>query len=550
MTTRTALKYYHTVKYLLPSQTFGRLYAVMKEKLPIESVPDTPPGDLHYRPLKPLTDFIDHDPWNSRGNILSGTFTFLNRSAVLGYPGVNWSYIDAGLLWTYNLHYFNYLYKLTEQERISLCTGWTEENKNTDTTGWQPYPLSLRIVNWCKCGFSDERILRSLYRQAAYLYRHLEFYHPANHYIENAKALIFAGVLFDGSGESGKWLKKGVAIIDAENRRQVPEDGAYFELTPMYHSIILNGYLDILNIIPADDSSRFSAFRKSLAAAAEKMTDYLNSVIHPDQSLPLFNDSTHEIAPPPRQLITYAEKILNYKPLQKNKFSNAGQYIIRHDEIFIIIDGGQLGPDNIPAHAHADIFNFELSAGGEKFIVDSGVYEYIPGEMRSYCRSTAAHNTLTIDGRDQAECWGGFRVARRYKPESVSFTESTDGIKRFSGKFSGYAKLIGDSLVHTRIVELNEHIREIKVTDTVEGSGSHLAESRLHLHPAVSTDTCADGIKISRGDSHLKIIPLSGELKTETGWYCPAFGVRQQNKVINIYAEKDPPISISYLIRY
>ncbi|MGE5364352.1 MAG: heparinase II/III family protein [Bacteroidota bacterium] len=550
MTARTALKYYHTVKYLQPVQTFGRLYAVLKEKLPIAKIPDTPPGNLQSRPLKILTDFIDHDTGNSRENILSGTFTFLNRCAVLGYPGVNWSYSDAGLLWSYNLHYFNYLFRLTEQEKISLCAGWTEQNKNTDTTGWQAYPLSLRIVNWCKCGFSDERILRSLYRQTAYLYRHLEFYHPANHYLENAKALIFAGLLFDGTGESGEWLKKGVEIIDTENRRQIHEDGAYFELTPMYHSIILNGYLDLLNIIPAVGDSRLAAFRKSLTAAAEKMTDYLYSVTHPDGTLPLFNDSTHEIAPPPRQLITYAEKILNYKPVLKNEFSNAGHYVMRHGEIFLIIDGGQLGPDNIPAHAHADIFNYELSAGGEKFIVDSGVYEYIPGEMRSYCRSTSAHNTLTIDGCDQAECWGGFRVARRYKPESVSFIESADGIKRFSGKFTGYSKLIGDSLVHTRTVELNERSREIRITDIVEGSRSHLAESRLHLHPSVSIAASGDGIKISRGISSLKIIPLSGQLKTETGWYCPEFGVRLQNKVINIYAEKNPPISISYLIRY
>ena len=69
--------------------------------------------------------------------------------------------------------------------------------------------------------------------------------------------------------------------------------------------------------------------------------------------------------------------------------------------MFLIVDGGPVGPDYLPAHAHADIFSFELSLEGQRFVVDAGVFEYAAGEWRDFARSTAAHNTMTLDDRDQ-----------------------------------------------------------------------------------------------------------------------------------------------------
>ena len=89
-------------------------------------------------------------------------------------------------------------------------------------------------------------------------------------------------------------------------------------------------------------------------------------------------------------------------------------------------------------------------------IVDSGVYEYEEGEMRNYTRSTKAHNTLTIDGKDQAECWGSFRVARRYSPKNISCEENNNAII-ISGEFDGYSKLIGDSLTHKSVFNIHEN---------------------------------------------------------------------------------------------
>ena len=179
----------------------------------------------------------------------------------------------------------------------------------------------------------------------------------------------------------------------------------------------------------------------------------------------------------------------------------SGLFSFNNKDVFIIIDGGSIGPDHIPAHSHGDTFTYELSFKGKKFIIDSGVYEYTAGEMRDYSRSTRAHNTVTIDSISQAEMWGGFRVARRYYPENLKYEEN-DSSFVFEGKFYGYAKLIGDNLIHKRNIEIEKNSLQITVTDEITGSGNHLVESFIHLHPDVEINKF-DGCLVLSLDKYL-----------------------------------------------
>src|SRR5207247_7691896 len=76
------------------------------------------------------------------------------------------------------------------------------------------------------------------------------------------------------------------------------------------------------------------------------------------------------------------------------------------DSGYLVFDAGAIGPDHQPAHGHADTLSFELSHRGRRIVTDTGVFTYAPGEQRRYDRSTAAHNTVEIDRRDQSELWG------------------------------------------------------------------------------------------------------------------------------------------------
>jgi len=542
------LLYWNTLKYLKPVQIYGRIFSVFKKKsglIKLPVIPDNLTPDLDKK-----TNFIYHEPWNKREELISGDFTFLNKTKSLGFPP-RWNIDNSDLLWQFNLHYFNYLHLLNKEEQLEICYDWIDKNKLGKGTACHPYVISLRLISWCKIGFEDEKINKSIYLQASYLYRNLEYCHPANHYLENARALIFTGLYFSEQGESKKWLQKGLEIYLTETPKQILNDGGHFERSIMYHAIMLEGYLDIINILPSENKN----FNLLLNNSTE-MLAFLEALTHPDGKISLFNDSTQEIAPSTRELIEYAKKLnittdqsvsqSDNHPINQSKakpciksFNDSGYYVYKDEDIYIAIDGGAIGPNNIPAHTHADIFSYELSIKGVQFIVDSGVYEYADGEIRNYTRSTKAHNTVCIDNKDQAECWGSFRVARRYKPYDVSFIEK-DGKVFFQGKFGGYSKLIGDDLVHHRKLEIGKNEAVINIEDEITGNGNHIAESFIHLHPEVKIEEIDNSLILTRDKVEVKFKIQNYKFEIIDSWYYPEFGKKTKNSVIKIISNQIP----------
>ena len=102
-------------------------------------------------------------------------------------------------------------------------------------------------------------------------------------------------------------------------------------------------------------------------------------------------------------------------PWRSGFFPKAGTRVLRApgSESCLIFDCGPLGPDYQPGHGHCDVLSYELSLHGQRVVVDTGVSTYEPCAERLYERSTAAHNTLRVDGEEQAEVWASFRVGRR-----------------------------------------------------------------------------------------------------------------------------------------
>ena len=532
--------YYHTVKNLYFYQIFGRVNQKFKQSLRLIK-PRQPPDKL-FNNLNSAIIFPNHDPWNNAILIPKDEICFLNRKRSFALP-VDWNPEEQSLLWRYNLHYFQYIYLLNENRRNEFCRDWIRINKAGTKPAWNPYPLSLRIIHWIRGGVNAPDILKSLYQQASYLYRTIEYFYSGNHLLENARALIYAGVYFNDQGEANSWLERGLSIYQKELPEQVLPDGGFYERSPMYHALMLEGVLDVVNLLENNHRDR-----ELFVTFAHRMIDFLYSVTHPDGTIALFNDATEEIAPPTDALIKYTYDLTGYKPNLKYNFSETGYYIFNKEPVYCIIDGGPGGPDHLLAHAHADIFSYELSISGKKMIVDTGVYEYQKGEMREYVRSTRAHNTACIDGKDQIECWDSFRVARRYKPYDVTFNES-DLHSEFKGSYSGYAKLIGDSIVHSRVMRIIPTDRIIEVIDTIEGHGEHLVESSMHVHPDVIVERKDGVLELIKKDTKI-FIKSESNTKIDYGWYCPQFGIKRQNSVIRFGERMKLPATLSYSIHY
>ena len=176
-------------------------------------------------------------------------------------------------------------------------------------------------------------------------------------------------------------------IIDDQIHEQVLKDGGHFELSPMYHALIIEDILDLINICQAN-LPRLSKENLQLLALWQKLVPkmlfWLNSVSHPDGRISFFNDAAFGIAPENKELFAYAERlgIKLYSPNEKIiDLKYSGLLRLQNQNVVLIADLARIGPDYLPGHAHADTLSFELSQK-ERVFVNSGTSEYGLGAER------------------------------------------------------------------------------------------------------------------------------------------------------------------------
>jgi uncharacterized heparinase superfamily protein len=462
-------------------------------------------------------------------------FRFLNQTKTLPAQG-GWNNAAVEKLWLYNLHYFDDLNATEADKRIEWHRGligrWLKENPPAMGNGWEPYPTSLRIVNWVKWlaggNAAVPGMLESLELQAGWLAKRLEWHLLGNHLFANAKALVFAGLLFEGP-EAAAWLKKGLKIIIRELPEQVLPDGGNFERSPMYHAIFLDDVLDLMNaaahwcgVVPDE---QVSTWRET----AVKMLDWMVGMAHPDGAIALFNDAAFGIAPKLAELQSYAQGVA-VKP--GDKPTNGGAKLLHYPDsgyvrlekaaAVALLDVGPIGPDYLPGHAHADTLSFEMSVHGQRVVVNGGTSRYGLGPERLRERGTAAHSTVQVAGQDSSEVWGGFRVARRAYPFNLQLQDEA-GVLKVACSHDGYKRLPG-APVHRREWLMNAG--SLQVSDTVHG-GTHTALARYILHPSVTVVPVGSNTwqLTLAGAQNLHVVVSAGLGSMEPASYAPEFGI-------------------------
>lgn len=371
----------------------------------------------------------------------------------------------------YTLHYHS-------APSSEIIRRWIVENPRGRGPGWEPYPLSRRVVNWIKWllggGEATPEMLCSLAAQADHLSRRLEFHLLANHLFANAKALVFAGCFF----EHDPWLRKGLELLEQEIPEQILADGGHFERSSMYHALVLEDVLDLVNLGRA-----YPGLLPDWSPVAARMLGWLGQTLHPDGQIPFFNDACFGVAPEPRLLREYAAR-LGVEPAPV-ELGESGYIRLENERTVVLFDAGPIGPDYQPGHAHADTLSFELSHRGRRVLVNSGISTYEAGPERQWQRGTAAHNTLRVDGLDQSEVWKAFRVARRARPFGVR----TDHRSWVEAAHDGYHRL-KDPITHRRRLELEAG--RLVILDALEGCGRHEIEIFFHLAPGASAQIRLD----------------------------------------------------------
>ncbi len=528
-------------------------------------------GWLVYRRLRPVTNPRPVAAEAARQHIAKTAFIrgpqpqraelrFLNVAADADPATLDWHPRDKSRLWRYNLHYFDYLLwdVIPADHKPAYIESWLQHNPVGCEDAWEPYTVSLRIVNWCKYFTSLPDIpahwLDSLLNQANWLRHNLERHILANHYFKNAKALLFAGVCFDGP-VGAELLRIGTRLVSAETREQILGDGGHYERSPMYHCITLEDMLDIVNLMQRRHELFAADDQRQAEDAARRMLRFLDDIVSADGRIPLFNDSAFGIAPEPAALFDYGSRLVGYEPRPVARqplrvaCRDSGYFGYRYGGDSLLIDCGHIGPEYQPGHTHCDMLSFELCIDGERLLVDPGVHGYDDDSTRYYLRSTAAHNTVTVDGAEQSEIWSTFRVARRASPLGPELSQLDGDRLHFSGGHDGFRRLPQRATHRRRIdAELAGHW---EVYDTVDGEGEALIESWLHLAPDIEVVPADPGVmELRRRGRTVARLRYAADCDADLreGYVAREFGLREAAPVVLLQRKGRLPLAVGYSI--
>jgi hypothetical protein len=445
---------------------------------------------------------------------------------------------DVKITWELNRHqHFPVLgkaYQLAGEEKyarefVAQFHDWQKQNLYPIGVNWaSSLEVAFRSLSWIWArelfGMSPslsqefhEELLAALERNGRFIERNLSYYFsPNTHLLGEGVALFFIGVLCPEFRSSRRWQEKGWQIVLAAARTQVRKDGGYFEQSTYYHVYALDFFLHARILAARNHIAIPTEFDRTIVA----MLDYLTALgtagapprFGDDDGGRLFdarrNCAEHLLDPLSTGAVLYSRP--DYKaaggslreetlwllgpgcagdfdrlprvqpPSHSRAFADSGTYILGSAGLKLALDAGPLGSAR-GGHGHADALSICVTADGSDWLADPGTFTYT-GSLagRNQFRGTRAHNTLVVDGLDQADAiepfaWGRFpevTIERWVPGETFDLLETAH---------DGYARLA--SPVHHRRLVFFAKDRFWLILDRAEGDGDHQLEIFWHCLP-------------------------------------------------------------------
>ncbi len=490
---------FRTIKYLKIKQVFYLFFKRIRRPKPLKSYQANLP--------KPKIRKVEFPHFTSnRIKILGQGFQFEILNQIKEYPHqIDWNEMEFGKLWNYNLQYLDFINQedISQQVRLEIILDFYE-NLWGGKVILEPYPASIRIFNLIKFLTSnnipdnhEQLILKFLIAEKVFLFRNLEYHLYGNHILENAFSLFAGGIFF----RDQPTIKESRKLLIQQLNEQILEDGGHFERSPMYHKIILSRILDLINF-----TRRYQADKEIIAileSTSKKMLGWLKEMTFGLGETPMLKDFAPGMAPKSEDLFSYVDHLgLEYGT---GKLKDSGYRRFSFKEYTAFVDAGQIGPDYIPGHAHADSLNFVVYYNSIPFIIDPGVTTYENGQRRALERSTRHHNTVEINGENSTEVWHSFRVGGRARVRTTD--ERADFIRL---EHNGYRKF---GSIHQRSIKFTDG--QMEISDQLVGSATK-GKSFLHFSQEFTPRIIENKIIFSEskvvihisGNSNCEIIPF------------------------------------------
>lgn len=508
--------------------------------------------------------------------------------------GIDWQANPRGYIeWSIRIHYLPYLRPLMsawwETQDARYAKG--VERLVTDWMRCNPVPYGVRAggLAWghslvgatrpfsstveafcvlCTCPQTEDRsildMLKSFYEHQMYLLQFQSF-PPSNKTIAEARTITALGCAFPEFREAPFWREEGERRLLDDLRVQVLPDGASYELTPGYQMAIASWFLEAFEV-----ARKFNhPLGPELEAGIRRMYDWLVAITRPDFSRPSVSDAGStdskyggsierpgRVLGSPSAIWVGTEGREGTAPAYTSiALRDSGYFVLRsgwdRDARYLLFEGGPFGR----FHQHEDMLSIDVYAYGVPFIVDPGITSYFPNPWTTFYRTTAAHNTVLVDGRGQNR-------RRQTVPEWVesardrtvwrSDDRSDVAVATYDAAYEG----LEARLSHRRAVMFVKPDYFL-VLDELSGEGTRTYEALFHFMPyrvLIEPDTKA--ARTGRmGAANLEILPLTpmsvrlvcGQNEPVQGWL--ALGGQDVPAPVAIYKKKAPlPFRTGYLI--
>jgi len=516
---------------------------------------------------------------------------------------------DKKITWELNRHqYFLTLgqaYWFTDDEKyaevfVSHVVSWMDQNPPKLGINWaSSLEIAFRSISWLWAlqFFKDSpslsadlllRILKFLYLNALHLETYLStYFSPNTHLTGEALGLFYLGLLLPEFRDAERWRDLGLEILVSQLPRHVKPDGVYFEQSSYYHRYTTDFYIHLAILLRANKITPPDELEPKL----KLLLDHLMYITRPDGTTPLFGDDDggrlvmldHRPANDFRSLLSTGAVLFNrpdYKFVaggaaeetlwllgaegvrsvdqiepqrpakQSVAFADGGYYVMRDDwsptANYLLFDCGPHGMANC-GHAHADALAIELAARGRTLLVDSGTFTYTgEKDLRDWFRSSAAHNTLTVDGQSSSISAGPFSWTTITSCEPLSWIEH-ERFTYVSGRHHGYGQLAKPG-THTRSILFLKRDYWL-LFEHVELSGNHQIDQWFHFDsgtsPVSHPPATADGTDSDTRGLKIYSFAPGGAWREEEGWVSHCYGERVPAPVCVFSAQAEGDFEIT-----
>ena len=452
------------------------------------------------------------------------------------------------------------------------------------------------------------KLIKSLIEHGRHIEKYLSYYFsPNTHLTGEALGLFYLSVALPELSRAADWRKLGLRILLEQLPQQVRKDGVYFEQSSCYHRYTADFYMHLFALIRANEIAIPREDERMLWQRLEAMNDYLMWIKRPDGTWPLIGDEDSGrlisfdpsrnwvggaaqandfrdtlaigaaifkrgdwkyvagVAPVEMLWLLGPEAVACYDNLKaeappeiSRAFEPSGYFVIRdgweRDSGFVLIDCGPHGAAVGCGHAHADALAIELAVRGMTWLVDPGAYVYgAQPEARDWFRSTRAHNTVTVDGKDSSVPSTPFAWETIANCRLVEFKDHGDFVI-FAGSHDGYHRL-SDPVTHTRSVLTLRKQAAFIVSDKFKARVRHDYAIRYHFAPGCELEVFDNRIEARQGGETLVINFFTSGMgmsrirtRIEDGWVSTCYGQRAEAPVAIFEASGDGPVELTTVI--